>query len=244
MGSILLILAVQLTGAAVVVGSLTPRRPRRVSCQPAGTVSRSVRVLVPLTALTLVTALAVPMTSGTAYAAPRIPDQVEIAGLPEILPEDEDAAPRADDSPDGRLEPRQEPPPRARRAGRDEDRRPQRRDAAASGPRSYADGKTLSLRQVARVVKVVGLPCVTGTAVAYAESGGDTGVRSRTPGEDSRGLFQINEVHGFAFDWDDAYANAGKAKEIFRAAGGWGPWGAYTDGSYRAYLGQAAAACG
>lgn len=108
---------------------------------------------------------------------------------------------------------------------------------------AHADGETLNFRQIAGVVKDVGLPCASGTAIAYAESGGDTGVNSRIAGEDSRGLFQINEAHGFDFDWDDAHANARKAKEIYEAAGGWSPWGAYTNGSYEAYLDEAGAAC-
>ena len=108
---------------------------------------------------------------------------------------------------------------------------------------AHADGETLNFKQIAGVVQDVGLPCVSGTAIAYAESGGDTGVNSHFPGEDSRGLFQINEVHGFDFDWNDAHANARKAKEIYQSAGGWGPWGAYTNGSYEQYLDEASAAC-
>lgn len=108
---------------------------------------------------------------------------------------------------------------------------------------AHADGETLSFRQIAGVVEDVGLPCVSGTAIAYAESGGDTNVNSQFPGEDSRGLFQINEVHGFDFNWDDAYANAQMAKDIYQSAGGWGPWGAYTNGSYQQYVDEASAAC-
>lgn len=108
---------------------------------------------------------------------------------------------------------------------------------------AHADGETLNFRQIAGVVQDVGLPCESGTAIAYAESGGDTGVNSQVAGEDSRGLFQINEAHGFDFDWDDAHANARKAKEIYQAAGGWSPWGAYTNGSYENYLGEASSAC-
>ena len=107
----------------------------------------------------------------------------------------------------------------------------------------FADGQTLNFRQLASVVERTELPCVSGTAVAYAESSGDSGVISEIPGEDSRGLFQINEAHGFDFDWNDPYANAHKAADIYEAAGGWSPWGAYTNGSYQAYMDEAQAAC-
>lgn len=109
---------------------------------------------------------------------------------------------------------------------------------------AHADGETLNFQEIAGVVQDVGLPCVSGTAIAYAESGGDTDINSNFPGEDSRGLFQINEAHGFDFDWDEARANAEMAKDIYDDAGGWGPWGAYTNGSYQKYLDDARDACG
>lgn len=109
---------------------------------------------------------------------------------------------------------------------------------------AHADGETLNFQQIAGVVKDAGLPCVSGTAIAYAESSGDTDINSNFPGEDSRGLFQINEAHGFDFDWDDARANANMAKDIYDDAGGWSPWGAYTNGSYKNYLDDARSACG
>lgn len=112
-----------------------------------------------------------------------------------------------------------------------------------AGP-AHADGETLNFQEIAGVVQDVGLPCVSGTAIAYAESGGDTTINAKLPGEDSRGLFQINEAHGFDFDWNDARANAEMAKKIYDDAGGWSPWGAYTDGSYENYLDDARSACG
>lgn len=108
---------------------------------------------------------------------------------------------------------------------------------------AHADGENLNMKEIAGVVQDVGLPCVSGTAIAQAESGGDTDINSKYPGEDSRGLFQINEAHGFDFDWNDAQANAEMAKQIYEDAGGWSPWGAYTNGSYEQYLDEARAAC-
>ena len=116
--------------------------------------------------------------------------------------------------------------------------------AGVSFAATPAHAETLSPRQVAGVVTDAGFPCVVGTAVALAESGGNTDAHNPN-GENSWGLFQINlNAHARDFDPTNAASNARKAKEIFNAAGGWGPWGAFTDGRYTAYLDEARAACG
>lgn len=104
-----------------------------------------------------------------------------------------------------------------------------------------AAAETLSTDEVAGVVESAGLPCVSGTAVALAESGGNT--RAVGPAGEV-GLFQIHPTHGQS-GMRDPYANAAFAAELYRDAGGWAPdWAAYTNGSYRQYLDEARAACG
>lgn len=102
-----------------------------------------------------------------------------------------------------------------------------------------AAAETLSPGEVAGVVSGAGLPCVTATAVALAESGGDT---NATGAAGEQGLLQIHPMHGKSGMYDP-HANAAYAAEL-HAEQGWGPWAAHSNGSYRQYLGEARAACG
>lgn len=90
-----------------------------------------------------------------------------------------------------------------------------------------------------------------GAAVMMAESGGDPNVRSHPDleartGEHSLGLWQHNkntgeDRHQFygIQDWTDLkdpQTNARATFRLWQRRGGWGDWGAYTDGSYKKYL--------
>ncbi|MGH3663448.1 MAG: transglycosylase SLT domain-containing protein [Micromonosporaceae bacterium] len=84
-------------------------------------------------------------------------------------------------------------------------------------------------------------------AVAWAESGGDPKINSSYPGEDSRGLWQINEVHFGQYDESKLYQplyNARAAHDIWqdsKNAGNspWYPWSTWRFGQYRDYLNAA-----
>jgi hypothetical protein len=90
-----------------------------------------------------------------------------------------------------------------------------------------------------------------GTAVALAESGGDTRVTHKNhDGSTDVGLMQDNSVHageagsprdlaGFIKWAQDPHNNAVLAHSIWAAAGGsWAPWVTYTTGAYKKHLGQ------
>lgn len=75
--------------------------------------------------------------------------------------------------------------------------------ALAMGTASPAHAETLSHGQLAGIVSSAGLPCVTGTAVALAESGGNT---HATGAAGEEGIFQIHPTHGQSGMYDP-YAN-------------------------------------
>ena len=53
----------------------------------------------------------------------------------------------------------------------------------------------------------------------------------------SFGIFQIGCIHGSEIeDLYNVEYNIKKARQIYDAAGGWQPWGAVTDGSYKRHL--------
>ena len=90
-----------------------------------------------------------------------------------------------------------------------------------------------------------------GGAVMMAESGGNPGARSHPDleartGEMSVGLWQHNkntgeDRHGFygIKDWSELNTPETNARATYRLwdrRGGWGDWGAYTNGSYKKFL--------
>jgi len=90
-----------------------------------------------------------------------------------------------------------------------------------------------------------------GSAIGMAESSGNPNARSHPDleartGEMSIGLWQHNKNTGedrHAFygikDWNELKTpetNARATMKLFQRRGGWGDWGAYTDGSYKKYL--------
>jgi hypothetical protein len=89
-----------------------------------------------------------------------------------------------------------------------------------------------------------------GAAIGMAESGGNPNARSHPDleartGEMSLGLWQHNantgeDRHDFygIKDWNelkDPQTNARATYRLWKRRGGWGDWGAYTDGSYKKY---------
>jgi hypothetical protein len=88
----------------------------------------------------------------------------------------------------------------------------------------------------------------TAWAVAMAESGGRPGAHVRDSDDNSYGLFQINMLgsmgparraqYGLKSN-SDLYDPLTNAKIAYQMSGGgrnWGPWGAYTNGSYKQYM--------
>lgn len=108
---------------------------------------------------------------------------------------------------------------------------------------SARDGADVAARAALRA-GWTGDDAVTAVAVAGAESGWrhDAANDSST----ARGMWQTMmsyhrpKYHGAA--WEDPYANARVAHQIWRDAGGWSPWTVYTSGAYRSKLGAARAA--
>lgn len=98
--------------------------------------------------------------------------------------------------------------------------------------------------QIAGYALAAGFPpneIATATAVALAESGGDTGATNHnTNGSYDYGLWQINTVHGALLNQGDKFNpldNARMALTVFNGAGGkWTPWSVYKSGVYRAQL--------
>lgn len=73
-------------------------------------------------------------------------------------------------------------------------------------------------------------------AIAMAESGGDPlAFNQADPSGGSRGLWQINGVHGAQSSFD-TMTNARAAVAISNNGTSWQPWGAFTNGSYRQFL--------
>ena len=86
-----------------------------------------------------------------------------------------------------------------------------------------------------------------GAAVGMGESNGRTGVLNPdTDNEYSLGLWQHNrdtdeDRHDFygIKDWSelkDPVINARATYRLWKRQGGWTPWGAYTNGSYKKFL--------
>lgn len=73
-------------------------------------------------------------------------------------------------------------------------------------------------------------------AVAMAESGGNPDAfNASDPAGGSRGLWQINGVHG-AQSTFDPMGNARAAVQISNNGSNWQPWSTFTNGSYRKFL--------
>jgi len=98
--------------------------------------------------------------------------------------------------------------------------------------------------QIAGYALAAGFPpneIATATAVALAESGGNTDAQNRnTNGSYDYGLFQINTVHGALLNQGNKFNpldNAKMALTVWRNAGNkWTPWTVYKSGTYRAQL--------
>lgn len=114
--------------------------------------------------------------------------------------------------------------------------------------------RTLSTQQIAQGLRDAGFPeqvIPTMTAVTMAESGGNPYAHNPNAGtgDNSYGLLQINMLGGmgperrqwFGLNSDDQLfdpsTNFRAAKKIYDSQG-IGAWGAYTNGSYKKYLGQ------
>ncbi len=108
----------------------------------------------------------------------------------------------------------------------------------------------LSMVEIAKVAYRAGFrgdDLRTAVAVAWAESSGSPRANSGFPGEDSRGLWQINSVHFGQYDESRLYQpdyNAKAAHDIWleskRAGhGGWYPWSTWRFGQYKQYLDDA-----
>jgi hypothetical protein len=98
--------------------------------------------------------------------------------------------------------------------------------------------------QIAGFAIAAGFPAneiATATAVALAESGGDTmATNHNTNGSYDYGLWQINTVHGQLLNQGNKFNpldNAKMALTIWSGAGNkWTPWSVYKSGVYRAQL--------
>ena len=106
----------------------------------------------------------------------------------------------------------------------------------------------LNAQQIAGYAKAAGFPpeeIATATAVALAESGGETTATNdkNTNGSVDYGLWQINTVHGSLLNQGDKFNpldNAKMALTVWQRAGSkWTPWTVYKTGAYRTHLGAA-----
>jgi len=89
----------------------------------------------------------------------------------------------------------------------------------------------------------------TATAVALAESGGETTATNRNSnGSTDYGLWQINTIHGQLLNQGDKFNpldNAKMALAVYARAGNkWTPWTVYKSGTYRAQMPTATLAAG
>lgn len=102
----------------------------------------------------------------------------------------------------------------------------------------------LSARQIFALARDAGFSqgqAVTMTAIALAESGGETTAvnRSNSNGTIDVGLWQINSVHGYSESaMKDPFQNAKAAKAI-HARQSYGAWTVYKKGTYNKYLPEA-----
>lgn len=105
----------------------------------------------------------------------------------------------------------------------------------------------LTPQQIAGYAQAAGFPpdqIVTATAVALAESGGETTATNRNSnGSTDYGLWQINTVHGALLNQGDKFNpldNAKMALTVYARAGNqWTPWSVYKSGIYRAQVNTA-----
>lgn len=110
----------------------------------------------------------------------------------------------------------------------------------------------LNAQQIAGYAVAAGFPpdqIATATAVALAESGGDTNATNKNSnGSVDYGLWQINTVHGSLLNQGDKFNpldNAKMALRVYAGAGNkWTPWTVYNTGSYRAQMSVASLAAG
>ena len=108
----------------------------------------------------------------------------------------------------------------------------------------------LTAQQIAGAAKAAGFPdneLATATAVALAESGGETTATNRnTNGSVDYGLWQINTIHGSLLSQGDKFNPTDNAKMAYtvwsRAGNKWSPWSAYNNQRYRTFLPQASLA--
>src|SRR5271166_6196980 len=121
---------------------------------------------------------------------------------------------------------------------------------------SYIGGTpaaTLSASQIYQYATNAGFygqAAITATAIGLAESAGiPNNFNPNDPHGGSVGLFQINGANAGLIgggNWQttgtDPQASANAAYSLYSTRGGFGDWGAYNNGSYQNYLGQAQAA--
>jgi hypothetical protein len=115
---------------------------------------------------------------------------------------------------------------------------------AYTGPFGDGIGQAVS---AARAAGFRGQDLITAVAIAGPESSYRNSARLVTGAEDSRGMWQINTLaHPWARGLDLSNPNvaARAAYRVWRQAGGFGPWTAYTSGRYRDFLARARAAVG
>lgn len=109
--------------------------------------------------------------------------------------------------------------------------------------------RTLNAAEIAQLAHRAGFrgrDLEVAVAVALAESGGQPGVNAHGA-EDSRGLWQINDVHFSRFDEGRLYQPLYNAKAAHRVwqesrsfrSDPWDAWSTYSNGTYRRFLSQA-----
>lgn len=124
---------------------------------------------------------------------------------------------------------------------------------------AVADVKTvLTANEIAYYAKKAGFPdgeIALATAIAMAESGGNTRAHNTRPPDNSYGLWQIN-MYGslaagrrvmFAITSNDALfdpATNARAALMIRRGQGWTAWSVYTNGAYKKHMTAAGAAAG
>lgn len=124
---------------------------------------------------------------------------------------------------------------------------------------AVADVKTvLSANEIAYYAKAAGFPAgeiALATAIAMAESGGNTRAHNTRPPDNSYGLWQINMYGTLAVgrrvmfgittndQLFDPAVNA-RAALMIRRGQGWTAWSVYTNGAYKKHMTAAGAAAG
>ena len=122
--------------------------------------------------------------------------------------------------------------------------------SSSSQPVSSAKGQTFTQSQMKQLLIDQGMDdnnATIGAAVGMGESSGESWrLNPNTDHEYSLGLWQHNrdtgeDRHSFygIKDWselEDPVTNARATYRLWKRQGGWTPWGAYTNGSYKKYL--------